>query len=66
MRYITVSESLAMNGRRHDARALGWLMAGRLGYAIGSLRKAERNYRHALMLETFHRPFQFVTRGNLP
>lgn len=49
--YVTLAgHHYIYGGKRHDARALCWLMCGHLDRALGSLRKADRNYARAAEL----------------
>lgn len=42
--YITFHDAIKQNGDRHLANANNYLREGKVDYAIGSLRKAIRNY----------------------
>lgn len=52
--FITVHQLLRDNGNRHLNKAVAYLTSNNLEYAIGSLRKAIRNYEAAQALSDFH------------
>jgi len=49
--YLTLADSLRLNAARHRANAMQHMLAGRMEWAMGSHRKAERNERRADELE---------------
>lgn len=50
-RYLTMSEEIHENGERHARNAARYTIEGKIDHAIGSLRKARRNYLRARQLK---------------
>lgn len=65
MRYFSVEESVRLNGERHLANAIGYAAKGNPNYCMGSLRKAERNFKRAdsLTLPPFLKPVVDILQG---
>lgn len=51
MKYLSLAESIKLNGDRHKANAEVYLAKGMLKHAAGSLRKAAKNYERASLYE---------------
>lgn len=55
MRYITLQESIRLNGDRHKLRSLLHSIMGRYDYAAGSSLKMIKNYKRSDSLRNFGR-----------
>jgi hypothetical protein len=50
-RWVSLPESIANNGERHLRRGHWYALTGNLAYAVGSYRKATRNFKEAAAME---------------
>lgn len=57
IRYLTMAESIKLNGERHLANAVGYASRGLFSHSDGSMRKAVRNFNRADDLEMPLSPF---------
>ncbi len=55
-KYISISELVKLNGDRHLANAQNYLTQDNIHHAIGSLKKAIKNYEIVLQLEEMFCP----------